>query len=215
MKGNKLKYVRLVFVVLQIASGFALQKGDVLTQENANRQILSRTAPLLETKASYFFFAGSNISKVYQDGGFQVQLSGAYPIRRGLQAYSSLGFSEAWGRSESFLQKTTLWQLSVDLGLKPVITIASFAQYYFAAGPRYFYVHQHNRSSYVHHIVVKNGAGFFVNTGFNFFPIPHLAIDLFGEYAYEPARFSSSNNIYGRNVQLSLLSFGVGIGYAF
>ena len=175
-----------------------------------------QTRPLLETKTSYFFFASSDATKVYPNGGFQVQLSGCYPIWRGLQVYGSTGFSKAWGHSRSFHQNTSLWQLSLDLGLKPIFTIAHYAQYYFSIGPRYFYAHQHNHSSYVNKIIVKNGAGLFVNTGFNFYPMPHLIIDIFGEYTYEPAHFSPSRvNVYGGSTQLSFFSFGGGIGYAF
>lgn len=216
MKGKKMKYILFAIVFLQVASGFALQKEAPLTQKTSNQQIFKQTPPILETKASYFFFASSNMRKVYRDGGFQVQLSSSYPIWRGLQVYGSAGFSEAWGRSLSLRQSTSLWQLSVDLGLKPILTIASFAQYYFAVGPRYFYMHQRNSSSYVNPTVTKSRAGLFVNTGFNFFPMPHLVIDIFGEYAYEPVHFSPSrSNVYGKGTQLSLFSFGAGIGYAF
>ena len=211
-----MKNIWVTIIFLHVASGFALQKEDFLEQEASNQQIFKRTPPLLETKASYFFFASSNMSKVYRDGGFQVQLSGSYPIWRGLQVYGSTGFSEAWGQSLSFRQNTSLWQLSVDLGLKPIFTIASFAQYYFTMGPRYFYMHQRNSSSYVSPTVPKNGAGLFVNTGFNFFPMPRLVIDIFGEYAYEPVHFSPSrSNVYAKSTQLSFFSFGAGIGYTF
>jgi len=203
-------------IFLPAVLSFAQQKEDLPALKTSNQQIFKQTPPVLETKASYFFFANSDMNKIYRDGGFQVQLSGSYPIWRGLQVYTSTGFSKAWGYSQSFHQKTSLWQLSVDLGLKPIFTIASFAQYYFALGPRYFYAHQNNRSSYVNRTVVKNGAGLFVNTGFNFFPMPHLVIDIFGEYAYEPVHVSSSRMaVYGSHTQLSFFSFGAGIGYAF
>jgi hypothetical protein len=205
----------LVIIFLHTVLGFAQEKEDLASSETSNQPIFKQGSPLLETKASYFFFASSDLNKIYQKGGFQVQLSGFYPIWRGLQVYGSTGFSEAWGCSRSLHQNTSLWQLSVDLGLKPILTIASFAQYYFSLGPRYFYAHQHNSSSYVRRIVVKNGAGLFVNTGFNFFPMPHLIIDIFGEYAYEPVNCSSRSNIYGNRTQLSLFSFGAGIGYTF
>ncbi|MBS0626626.1 MAG: hypothetical protein JSS09_00255 [Verrucomicrobia bacterium] len=190
-------------------------QGFTQEQEASNQAIFKKTSPLLETKASYFFFADSDMNKVYQNGGYQLQLSGSYPIWKGLQAYASAGFSEARGHSRSFHQDTSLWQLSIDLGLKPVFAFASFFQYYIALGPRYFYANQHNNSSYVNRTVVKNGAGLFTNTGFNFFPMPHLVIDVFGEYAYQPIHSSSDKDIYRRSVQLSFFSFGAGIGYSF
>lgn len=208
----------LTILLLNATLGFIKQKEAPAPkpQESRDQKIFKRTPPLLETKASYFFFASHKLSKVYRNGGFQVQLSGSYPVWRGLQVYGSTGFSEAWGRSLSFHQHTSLWQLSVDLGLKPIFTIAPFAQYYFAVGPRYFYAHQHNSTTYINKVVVKNGAGLFVNTGFNFLPLKHLVVDIFGEYAFEPAHFSSSKAyVYGTSAQLSFFSFGAGIGYAF
>jgi hypothetical protein len=211
-----MKNIWFYIIFLQVASGSALQKEASLTQKTSTQQIFKQTSPILETKASYLFFASSNMSKVYRDGGFQVQLSGSCPIWRGLQVYGNIGFSEAWGKSLSFRQHTSLWQISVDLGLKPILTVASFAQYYFAVGPRYFYIHQRNSSSYVNPTVTKSGVGLFVNTGFNLFPISHLVINIFGEYAYEPVHFSPSrSNVYGKGIQLSFFSVGAGIGYTF
>ena len=197
-----MKKICFALLSLHAVLGFAEEKPEI--------------PPLIEIKASYFFFATSDMNKVYEDGGFQVQLSGSYPVWKILQVYASTGFAETSGHSLSFHQNTYLWQLSADLGLKPIFTINSLVQYYFALGPRYFYAQQHNNSPYVHRTLNKNGAGLFVNSGFNLFPLPHLVIDIFGEYAYEPVHFSSSRSgVYGRNTQLSLFSFGAGVGYAF
>lgn len=186
------------------------------TDQNPPSSVFKKVSPLLETKASYLFFTSSQTNHVYPNGGFQIQVSGSYPIWKGLHVYGSAGFSEAWGHSQSFHQNTSLWQLSVDLGLKPIFTIASFAQYYLAIGPRYFYAHQHNDSTYVTPVIARSGAGLFTNTGFNFYPRSHLLINIFGEYAYEPVHFSSKRlYVYGRSTQLSFFSFGAGIGYAF
>ncbi|MBX9744939.1 MAG: hypothetical protein K2X08_07005 [Chlamydiales bacterium] len=217
----KSKILILFFVIAPLMNIYGTCPTNIetiTTQPNKTPDIsiFEQTPPLLEIKTSYFFFVSSQINEVYRNGGIQVQLSSSYPIWKGLQLYGSTGFSEAWGRSQSFHQNTSLWQLSVDIGLKPIFTIASFAQYYFSIGPRYFYAHQHNNSSYVNKVIVKNGVGLFVNTGFNFYLMSHLIIDIFGEYAYEPAHFSPSRvNVYGRSTQLSYFSFGTGISYAF
>ena len=175
-----------------------------------------KSYPLLEGKVGYFFFASEKMRDVYSNGGFELQWSGSYPVYECLQIYASLGYLQAWGTSESGGQSTTLWQIPVDLGLKSIFNIASFAQYYIGLGPRYFHIHQHNDSAYVDRNVSDNGIGLFSNMGFNFFPIRHCFVDLFGEYAYEPAHFSSSKpNVFGGDAQMSVFTFGIGVGYAF
>jgi len=172
--------------------------------------------PTIEAKGSYFFFTSQLLRDVYTDGGFQVQVSGAFPVYYALQIYGSIGYNQAWGNSENGGQSTTIWQLPVDLGLKPVFTIASVAQYYFSFGPRYFYVHQYNNSSFVNSTIGRSGIGLFVNTGFNFYPCERFLIDIFAEYAYEPTHFSSSRpNVFGGSVQVSTFAFGLGLGYKF
>lgn len=211
-----MKYTWLSLIFLQTGSADVLETQDNATQAISSEPISNKTLFLLETKASYFFFSNSKMNKVYQNGGFQLQLSGSYPIWKILQLYSSIGYSHAWGRSISFHQRSSIEQLSIDLGLKPVFTINSFAKYYLALGPRYFYMHQQNHSSYVSSTINKSGAGLFTNTGFNISPCPHLIIDIFGEYTYEPINITSSRaNVYGTKTQLSFFSFGAGIGYNF
>jgi len=201
---------------MSLSLGFANGRAVPEQKRVPCSKIFEKTAPLIDVKGAYFFFSSSEMSDAFRNGGFEVQLSYSYPVWRGLQVYGSVGFLETWGHSQNFHQNTSIWMIPVDLGLKPILKIASFADYYFAVGPRYFYAHQHNDSAYVNRNVSKNGVGLFVNTGFNFFPIPHLLIDLFAEYAYQPSHFSSNElNVYGGSVQLSLFSFGAGVGYAF
>lgn len=168
-----------------------------------------------EIKTGYFFFASQTMRNVYNYGGFQIQTCGSYTILKHLQLYGSIGFLEAWGKSLHFHQKTALWQIPVDLGLKPVLSLSPSVQWYAALGPRYFYLYQDNQSSSVNSYV-KNGIGMFVNTGFHFFPANHLLVDLFGEYSYEPVHSSSwKSGVHGRSVQVGGFSFGAGLGYTF
>jgi hypothetical protein len=176
----------------------------------------SKVQPVLEVKGGYFFFSDAKMRKIYNKGGLDLQISGSYPIWRWLQIYGSVEYLERHGRSLHGHQKTSIWEIPVSLGLKPVITICPKVQYYFTLGPRYFFVHQHNDSSYVNRNIGRSGIGGFVNTGFAFFPLHHLLVDVFGEYSYERVHVhSSKTNVYGRNIQVGGFSFGVGLGYAF
>jgi opacity protein-like surface antigen len=177
--------------------------------------------PIVEAKAGYFFFYNSNMRKVYDRGGLDVQLCASYPFwsptsKWTLNAYGAVEYFHRSGRSMGGHQKTSLWSIPVNIGLKPGYAINAHLQYYFAMGPRYFYVHQHNHSSYVYKNKSRNGVGFFVNTGFNYVPCDHFVIDLFGEYSYAKTHFhSGKSTVYTKSVQMGGFTFGVGLGYKF
>lgn len=177
--------------------------------------------PVLEVKAGYFFFADSTMRKIYNNGGIDVQLSGSFPVGTwpdifGLDIYTSVEYLHRSGKTMGAGNKTSIWEIPVSLGLKPIFAICREVQYYFAVGPRYFYLHQHNDSPFLNKNISRNGVGLFVNTGFNFFPCPHFVIDLFGEYSFLKTHFhSSKKNVYGRSIQVGGFTFGGGLGYSF
>lgn len=170
----------------------------------------------LEAKAGYFFFSDSKMSKVYNEGGWDVQVSGSCPIWKWLEVYGSVEYLEKHGKSLGEHESTSIWEIPLSFGLKPVISICQNVQYYFTLGPRYFFVYQHNDSSYVSKNLSNNGLGLFVNTGFNFIFWRHLLVDVFGEYSYKQMHFHShKNNVYGKTVNVGGFVFGGGLGYAF
>ena len=172
--------------------------------------------PLLEFKAGYFIFSSEKLRKVYDQGGVDIQLSTSYPVWRWLQIYGSIEYLQRHGSSLNARQKTSIWEVPLSLGLKPVIEICQSMSYYLALGPRYFFVHAHNRSTFVDKNISQNGFGGFVNTGLHFFPVAHLLIDVFAEYSYGRLHFHpSKTNVYGRAVQVGGFAFGAGLGYAF
>lgn len=177
--------------------------------------------PLLEVKTGYFFFSNSKMQKIYDKGGFDIQLCSSYPLwdltcQWTLNAYGAVEYFHRSGKSLNSHQKTSLWSVPVSIGLKPIYALNECIDYYFAVGPRYFYIHQHNCSSYVYKNRSKNGIGLFVNTGFNYRLYNCVMIDVFGEYSYAKTHFHRGNaSIYTRNIQIGGYTFGGGIGYSF
>ncbi len=172
--------------------------------------------PLIEVKAGYFFFTDSVMRHVYDEGGLDVQLSGSYPFYKLLHVYGSVEYLEKSGHSINGHQKTSLWAIPLSLGLRPVFPIGDHLQVYFTIGPRYFFVHAHNHSSYVPKKMHANGCGGFVNTGVLFIIGKHFTIDLFGEYSYKRLHFHSGKpETEGHTVQVGGLTFGGGLGYSF
>lgn len=182
---------------------------------------LEKPRPIVEAKGGYFFFSDEKMRKIYDSGGLDLQLATSYPFyfwknRVSFEIYASVEYLERSGRSLNYHQKTTIWEIPVNLGLKPLFVLSRWIHYYFALGPRYFYVHQHNRSLYVDKIQTKNGIGLFVNTGFNFILREHFLIDIFGEYSYSSIHcHPSKTNVYGQSIQLGGFTFGGGLGYVF
>lgn len=175
-----------------------------------------KVQPLLEIKGGYFFFSDDKMREIFDQGGLDVQLSGSYPLWKWLQIYGSIEYLERHGKSLNDRQKTRIWEVPLSLGLKPVISICPKVQYYFTLGPRYFFVHVHSDSKFVDKSIDENGLGGFVNTGFHFFPMRHLLVDIFGEYSFKRMRFHpSKTHVYGNKIEIGGFTFGLGLGYAF
>lgn len=207
------------YSLLAISTTSAIQGScNELKQETA---LCCVCQPLLEVKTGYFFFSDVKMRRVYDRGGLDIQLSASYPLwnlnsRFTFNAYGAVEYFNRSGRSMNVYQKTSLWSVPINIGLKPVYAITDNVQYYFAVGPRYFYIHQHNSSSYIYKNKSRNGLGFFVNTGFNYIFCDHFVIDVFSEYSYAKTHFhSGKSNVYTRNIQIGGFAFGGGLGYKF
>lgn len=205
MKFSRKKLITLFFL-------FAIQG---FTQES-----ILESKPIIEAKGGYFFFASSKMRQVY-DGGWDIQLSSSIPVwnplkKLSLNVYGSVEFLRCSGHSTEEHYKTHIWELPINVGLKPIFLLSQQVQYYWTLGPRYFFIHQHNLSPYVDKNKSKNGVGLFVNTGFNFIFYKHLVIDLFSEYSYAKIHFPSSIfNVYTRDIQVGGFTFGGSLGYSF
>lgn len=176
--------------------------------------------PLVEIKTGYFIFSDSKMRKIYDRGGLDLQLCTSYPLwylggQWILNAYGAIEYFHKSGTSINGHQHTSLWSIPVNIGLKPVYAINDHMQFYFAIGPRYLFIHQHNRSSYVYKNQSRNSLGLFINTGFNYILWNRIVIDLFGEYSYAKMHFHGKSNVYTRNIQIGGITFGGGLGYGF
>lgn len=177
---------------------------------------VSASGPMLEVKPGYFFFSNHTLRKIYH-GGFEIQASGSYPLQHWLALYASLGYVQAKGRSLQGNQKTSMWQVPVDLGIRATAHFNEYIKGYFSIGPRYFHFHQHNDSAYVTQNISKNGGGFFINSGLNVLAGDCCILGLFGEYGFEQKSFTSTTaNVYGiGTLPLGGFTFGVSLGIGF
>lgn len=171
---------------------------------------------LVEAKIGYFFFSDPKLRRIYDQGGLDFQLSGSLTLWRWLQFYTSLEYFQKQGRSLHLHERVRVWSLPVSWGLKGIVFMSAASQYYLAIGPKYFYFHIHDNSSYAGKVLNQSTVGGFVSTGFNFFPMKHLSIDLFGEYSYAKIHcHPHKKHIYGETAQTGGFTFGAGLGYIF
>lgn len=172
--------------------------------------------PLIELKAGYFFFTDSKMQHVYDHGGYDVQISGSYPIYCFLHLYGSVEYLEKSGQSSGGHQRTFLWEIPLSLGLRSIFSINDNLSYYLTIGPRYFFVRVHNHSTFVPEHMHEDGCGGFANTGLLYTLCDHFTFDVFGEYSYKRLHFHSNKpNTQGHTVQVGGLTFGGGFGYSF
>ena len=170
----------------------------------------------LEIKPGYFFFSNHTLAKIYH-GGFEIQGSGSYPLCGMIALYGSIGYIHAKGKSLHAHQKTSISQIPIDLGLRAITPLSECVNGYLSIGPRYFYFHQHNDSTYVNRNISRNSLGFFINGGCNFIKNDYLLLGIFGEYGFEQKSFTSKiPNVYGRHgIQIGGFTVGASIGLAF
>ncbi|MBN9378629.1 MAG: hypothetical protein J0H93_09665 [Chlamydiales bacterium] len=218
---NQTSKLKIFFwFLLAISSALSSTQGSCNTYTQQHIPCLF-SRPLFDIKVGYFFFSNPKLRKVYDKGGLDIQLCASYPLWKltsqwTLHAYGALEYFQRSGRSIHGHQKTSVWSVPMNVGLKPIYTISANMQYYFAIGPRYFYIHQHNHSSYVYKNRSRNGLGFFVNTGFHYFLCDQIVIDIFGEYSYAKIHFRGERSrVYTRTIQMGGFTFGGGIGYDF
>lgn len=212
---------KTLFQCLLAASSLVIANPGFCSEPSSETTSCSFSRPLFEVKTAYFIFSDSKMRKIYDRGGLDVQLCASYPILNlingwTLNAYGAVEYFHRTGKSVNGDQKTSLWSVPVNIGLKSDYEINADSQYTFAIGPRYLYLDQHNSSTYVYKNRSRNGLGFFVNTGFNYTLSDGWAIDIFGEYTWAKMHFhGGESNIYTRNIQVGGFTFGGGLGYEF
>jgi hypothetical protein len=212
--------LKIFFYSLVISSTLLVAKE---TQSKTTQETLPAycSEALVEIKTGYFCFSDSTMRKVYDRGGFDIQLCASYPLRKlssrwTLNAYSALEYFQRSGHSINGSEKTSLWSIPVNIGFKPTYALSPKAQYYFTIGPRYFYMHQHNDSCFFDKNKSGSGLGGFINTGFNHKLSGHFLIDIFAEYSYARMnRYSKKAEVYTESTQVGGFTLGAGFSCKF
>jgi hypothetical protein len=170
---------------------------------------------LVDFKVGYFNFSDQKMSKVFNEGGVDLQLSVSYPFYRWLQLYGSLEYCERRGRSLGLHEKTHFYAVPISLGLKSVFSICQDWSFFAALGPRFFLVKVRSNTDLIPHHIERNGWGGFAGGGF-MYHYGCCMLQLFGEYSWKQMQFRNyPNHVYGKSVNVGGGTIGGGVGYLF
>jgi hypothetical protein len=192
------------------------QQQEAIEPEPPKPQDNAFTRPLIEAKAGYFFFESEKMQDVYDQGGFDVQIAGSYPILKWFSVRGSVEYAEKSGHLATG-EKTSIYLVPISLGFQFNIPIIRYFNAYASLGPRYVFVRQHNHSSHLPSHVAASDLGMYANAGFLGMLPCRLTFDVFAEYSYAKVHFddSTSINVLNRATQVGGFAFGAGIGYSF
>jgi hypothetical protein len=223
----------LIAICLWSVSGFTLPAIDVdggefyITTDACEPSLKEKKAAeqkekegialLLEGKAGYFFFSSSKMRQVYPNGGIDAQLALSGRLWKWISLYGSVEYIEKKGHSLNDHQYTSIQMVPLSFGVKPTFSLGKALDYYLNVGPRYFILHQHNKSNYVDTKVNESGLGCFVGTGFYIHLNRRLILDTYGEWSYFKRQFTGNDktNVISRDIDLGGFAFGGGLGYSF
>lgn len=195
---------------------FIGERGEQQKKSPSQQKDRNDITMLLEARGGYFIFSDPKMRKVFNSGGLDVQLLASAKIWKMLHIHGAVEYIERSGRSINGHQSTQIQIVPLSLGLKPVFPIGNALDYYLNIGPRFFFVHQHNKSKYVNRNVNEDGLGGFVGTGFFLHLNKRMILDLYGEYSYFMPQFDTSDkNVIAHKIQVGGFAIGGGLGYSF
>jgi len=225
----KKKLLSLSLLMIRTCTLFADAQTSDPSPQNATKQSFPEGV-LLEFRPSYFYPISKGIRQAFHNGGVNYQITGAFPVYygnnawlQGLDVWAAVDYFSREGRTSGLGNKTRLRIVPLTLGLKyffPDLGTVAPVNFYVASGMKYFFVYNYTDSDYAQKNVYANGMGGVVETGFTSTVMKHLVLDIFASYSFRtfgapsissskyPAVIPTGMNISGVNV-------GGGIGYKF
>jgi outer membrane protein len=171
-----------------------------------------------EFKFGLFRPDSKRLRDVYESPWLNYELSMSYPMWKGLSIWSSLNYIDESGQSLGLQQhRTVIRIIPLTMGMKYVFFLSEHFDTYIGAAMRYFFVRVQNRYPFVKREVHKNGLGGGFVGGLLVMPHPNAAIDIFIDYSlkkFNKEKKSINNNIQ-HDLDISGVTFGIGIGYLF
>lgn len=205
----------LILFVLFTCSYFTLNgSGASCNSYCENNSFLSN----IDVKMGYFFFSDSKMRRVYDKGGFDIQVSSTTEdLCDNLRIYGAIEYFQKSGRSIHSRQKTFFNAIPLSFGLQKSFELSEIpASLYLTVGPKYFFTWAQNNSSHISHHMHANNLGVFANIGGLYYFSRCLAFDAFGEYSYCHLRYHSGvRNSEGHGVDAGGFTFGGGLQYFF
>lgn len=114
--------------------------------------------------------------------------------------------------------RTHLDLVPITLGAKYLFSFCDSTTLYAGLGASYSFLHTKDHSDYVHKSVSSSGFGGIVKTGIVYDYCDNVYLEGFLNYTYQRFTFSNSSSdplVYRRDVNLSALQLGLGVGMQF
>lgn len=188
---------------------------------------LSAAEYLGEFKVGYFRPTNDILRDIFPDGWPNYQLEISYsPFSRSCDnwwrnffAWGSINYLHADGESAVGIDDCTIDILPVALGLKYMHPLPCCTQAYASAGLKYFWLHVDSHDDIEHLKDRAHGLGAVIAIGALFHPIRNVFLDFFVDYSFKhfnKSNFSiKQNNVIPSAVDISGITFGVGVGFWF
>lgn len=165
-----------------------------------------------------FFPLDSDVHRIYGsalpaftiEGNWQRECFGLW-----LNASYVFGNGHAYGGGG---YKTHLNLVPISLGVKYIYSLCDSTDFYVGLGACYSFMNTRDHSEFVHERVSSNGFGGIVKTGLTYIYCENIFFEGFLNYTYQRFSFSRTSNdpfVYRRDVDLSSLQLGVGLGMKF
>lgn len=172
--------------------------------------------PYIDLRAGYFRFLDSTLNDMYNKGGIDVQLCGAYPVYEQLQVYGAVEYFHRSGHPLDSDASTHVNGIPFSAGLQWMHDFYQSAKVYLSIGPRLSLLYFNDNTTYETPTFSTTNFGGFGNLGFLVDIGANFCIDIFGEYSYLTANFPKKVvSDHDSKPQVGGYCLGGGIAYKF
>lgn len=177
--------------------------------------IVSAERGSLEIRAGYFLPQDKLMRKVYNNGGMEAEIEGAYRIVKELRTWVNISAFYKKGFSEGLDTPTSIQVYPLSIGFKYSFNLFKSAFLYLGVGPSNSWVIICDHSSYVKQRIVKNGWGITTKSGLSYYFSKHVLLDVFADYSYTKISPISYQGVQSQSLNIGGLRTGMALGVYF
>lgn len=169
-------------------------------------------------RAAYFHPSSDIVRQIYGNGIADLAFEGSKRISNHVHFWGAVDWLSKEGCSLCCSEKkpTSLLFVPISIGLNFMYPVTDYANVYIGAGPVVSYVRMHDKYPYVQQFVKDWNLGgvFKIGTHLEW---RRVCLDFFIDYLSQRFKFCGCicNNVLRRDLSMSGVKFGAGIGFSF